>query len=152
MSCQLSLQGKGHNFLINSAWSRNMEPLVLQNIALPKHHGLNSGSLLHHSHLPILPLSRPHRLLRSVKFSMFNLSRNHHLSITKTPYILSLSLFAKLIVDPCFLLALEIQILPVSVYWSLTFWTSNTGSQNQIYRPLLQKCSTSKLHFFGKRI
>lgn len=105
MSCQQSLQGKGHNFLINSAWSTNMEPLVLQNTALPRCHGLNSGSVLHHSNLPIRPLSWPHRLLRSVKSSfkcMFSFPRNHFLSITKAPYILSLPVPAKLIVDPCF--------------------------------------------------
>lgn len=116
MSCQQSLQGKGHNFLINSAWSRNMEPLVLQNTALPRHDALkNSGSVLCHSNLPILPVSWPHRLLRSVKFSMFHFPRNH--LYNKNP-IYSLSPFAKLMVDLCFPSALEIQIFPVLVFWS----------------------------------
>lgn len=115
-SCQQSLQGKGHNFLINSAWSRNMEPLVLQNISLPRHLGLNSVSVLRHSNLPILPLSWPHKLLRSVNFTLFNFPRNNHLYNKILVY--SLPLFAKLIVDPCFLLALEIEILPVSIFWS----------------------------------
>lgn len=91
-SCQQSLQGKGHNFLINSAWSRNMEPLVLQNISLPRHLGLNSVSVLRHSNLPILPLSWPHKLLRSVNFTLFNFPRNNHLYNKILVYSLSPSI------------------------------------------------------------
>ncbi|KAM6073400.1 zygote arrest protein 1 isoform 2-T2 [Theristicus caerulescens] len=92
-SCQQSLQGRGHHFLINTAWSRNMEPLLLQNTALPRCHGLNSGSVSCHSNFPIRPLSWPHRLMRSAKSSfkcMFNFPRNHFLVYNKSPiYALS---------------------------------------------------------------
>lgn len=147
-SCQQSLQGRGHHFLINSARSRNMEPLVLQNTALPRCHGLNSGSVSHHSNFPIGPLSWTHRLLRSVKNSfkyMLNFPRNHLPSPTKAPYILSLPAPAKLIVDPCFLLALEIRNLTCFSFLNLA--SSFLNFTQRITKTNIQTLATEVFNF-----
>lgn len=94
ISCQQTLQGTGRSFLINSVQSRNREPLVLQNTALPRCHDLEFWFCSASLRLAcVATVTAWDRLLASVINSfkcMFNFPKDHFLSTAKASYILSL--------------------------------------------------------------